>query len=379
VPSERDTELGYIHGHLSSIYFFLNRPAEMILASTRGVNAGERSSDRLQLAEAYLLFSNVMGIMGLHRAARSYGRLADGCIPADLPAAQRMVPNELRSLYLGSVAELAEAEMRIVEMLAASRAIGDERHLREALSLLGIVTLMRGDADQSRRYRDAFFDRAIQANDAQTQCWAWIERAEHDLRRGELKEAIDGFATATSLLGTESSTERTWIAGQLAQAHWQSGDPAKAREVATNGLADLIKAPPTGFYALEGCAGVADVFLSLAEGPAAAADDRRQAAKAIKRLAIFARSFPIGRPRLLLAQARLGALAGNRGKAQQLAGKALEEAKRLALLWDTALADFHLARLTESSARRAHLESAAAAFNSAGAPTMAARAREALQ
>lgn len=377
-PSERDTELGYIHGHLSQIYFFLNRPAEMVLASTRAVNAGERSSDRLQLAEAYLLFSNVMGIMGLHRAARSYGRLANDCIPADLPAAQRMVPNELRSLYLGSIAELAEAEMRIVEMLAASRAIGDERHLREALSLLGIVTLMRGDAEQSRRYRDAFFERAMQANDAQTQCWAWIERAEHDLRRGELEAAIEGFATATSLLGTVSSTERAWIAGQLAQAHWQSGDPARAREIATRGLADLITAPPTGFYALEGCAGIADVFLSLAEGPAAADSDRRQAAKALKRLGIFTRSFPIARARLLLMQARLKALAGNRGKAQQLARKALEEATRLALPWDTALANFHLAWLTDGSARRAHLESAAAAFNSAGAPAMASRAREAL-
>jgi hypothetical protein len=316
--------------------------------------------------------------MGLHRAARSYARLADACVPADLPAAQRMVLNELRSLYLGSVAELAEAEMRIVEMLAASRAIGDERHLREALSLLGIVTLMRGDADQSRRYRDAFFDRAMQANDEQTQCWAWIERAEHDLRRGELVSAIEGFATAASLLGTVSSTERAWIAGQLAQAHWQSGDMATAREIATGGLAGLAKDPPTGFYALEGCAGVADVFLSLAEGPAAAADDRRQAAKAIKRLGIYARSFPIGRSRLLLAQARLKALAGNRGKALQLAGKALEEAQRLGLPWDTALVDFHLARLTEGSARRAHLESAAAAFGSAGALAMAARAREAI-
>jgi hypothetical protein len=350
----------------------------MILASTRGVNAGERSSDRLQRAEAYLLFSNVMGILGLHRAARSYGRLADACIPADLPAAQRMVPNELRSLYLGSVAELAEAEMRIVEMLAASQAIGDERHLREALSLLGIVTLMRGEADQSRHYRDSFFERAMQANDSQTQCWAWIERAEHDLRRGELQAAIDGFTTATALLGTVSSTERAWIAGQLAQAHWQSGDRVKARETAANGLADLTKAPPTGFYALEGCAGIADIFLNLAEEPAATADDRRQAANAIKRLATFARSFPIGQSRLLLAQARLTALSGNPGKGRHFARKALEEAKRLALPWDTALAEYHLARLSDGSARRAHLESAAAGFSSAGAPKMAAQVREAM-
>jgi len=376
--STRDTELGYIHGHLSSIFYFLNSPAEMILASTRGVNAGERSADRLQLAEAYLLFSNVMGIMGLHRAARRYAGLAEECIPPETAAAQRLMPNELRSLYLGTVGELAEAEMRILEMLAASRAIGDERHLREALSLLGIVTLMRGDVEQSRRYRDDFFDRAMQANDAQTQCWAWIERAEHDLRRGEVGPAIEGFATATSLLGTVSSTERAWIAGQLAQAHWQDGNIAKAREIATGGLADLIKAPPTGFYALEGCAGIADVFLNLAEEATAAADVRRQAVRAVKRLGIFARSFPIGRSRHLLMRARLKALAGNRGKAQQLARQALTEAKRLDLRWDAALAEFHLARLSEGSARRAHLESAAAAFASVGAPAMAARARAAL-
>jgi class 3 adenylate cyclase/tetratricopeptide (TPR) repeat protein len=376
--SDRDTELAYIHGHLSSIYYFLNRPPEMMLATTRGVNAGERSADKLLLAESYLLFSNVMGIVGWHRAARHYIQLADACLPADLPAVQRMQSNELRSLYLGAVAELAAAEAALEEMLAASKEIGDERHLSEALSLLGIVTLMKGEAERSRRYRDAFFDRAMRANDGQTQCWAWIERAEHDLRRGDLASAIEGFTTATSLLGKVSSTERIWIAGQLAQAHLWRGDVDAARAAAANGLASFAAAAPTGFYALEGCAGIADVFLSLAEGTAATGDDRRSAVKAVARLGAFARGFPIARPRHLLGQARLKALRGNRRKAQSLAGEAVETARRLALPYDAALAEFHLGCLTEGAARRAHLEGAAKGFEAAGAPPMAARAREAL-
>ena len=74
------------------------------------------------------------------------------------------------------------------------------------------------------------------------------------------------------------------------------------RETATDGLARLTAEPPTGFYVLEGCAGLADVFLELG--------DRPMAAKAVKRLGAFARSFPIGRPRHLLAQGRLQALNG---------------------------------------------------------------------
>jgi class 3 adenylate cyclase/tetratricopeptide (TPR) repeat protein len=376
--SDRDTELANIHGHLSSIYYFLNRPPEMMLATARGVNAGERSTDKLLLAEAYLLFSNVMGIVGLHRAARHYVQLADASLAADLTSVQKMQSNELRSLYLGAIAELAVAEAALGEMLAASKEIGDDRHLREALSLLGIVTLMKGEAEKSRQYRDAFFDRAMRVNDDQTQCWAWIERAEHDLRRGDLAAAVEGFTKATSLLGKVSSTERIWIAGQLAQAHLWQGDVDAARAAAASGLASFAVAPPTGFYALEGCAGIADVFLSIVEGAAAMPGDRRSAIKAVARLGAFARGFPISRPRHLLGQARLRALKGSRRKAELLIAEAVETARRLALPYDLALAEFHLGRLTEGAARRAHLEDAAKGFEAVGAPGMAARAREAL-
>jgi tetratricopeptide (TPR) repeat protein len=335
--SERETERAYIHHHLTSINYFLNRPAEMILATACAVNAGERSIDKLRLTEAYLGFANVMGIVGLHGVAQSYTRLAEASLPVGLSAVQRIVANELRSIYLGSVGALAEAEALVTEMLSASKEIGDARHLREALSLLGIIALMRGDPERSRSYRDAFFDKAMQANDAQTQCWAWIERAEYDLYRGDPAAAIAGFTAATALLGTVSSTERVWIAGQLAQAQLLHGDSAAARETASNGLASLTAGPPTGYYALEGCAGIADVFLELG--------DRPLAVKAIKRLGAFARSFPLGRPRHFLAQGRLQALNGNRTAAEKLMGKALDEAQRLALPRDVALAELHLGRL----------------------------------
>ena len=126
-------------------------------------------------------------------------------------------------------------------------------------------------------------------------------------------------------------------AGQLAQAQLMSGDSAAARETATGGLARLTAEPPTGFYVLEGCAGLADVFLEL--------DDRPMATKAVKRLGAFARSFPLGRPRHLLAQGRLQALNGKRSAAEKLMRKALDEARRLALPRDIALAERHLGRL----------------------------------
>jgi class 3 adenylate cyclase len=339
--SERDTERAYIYHHLTSINYFLNRPGDMILATTCAVNAGEGSTDKLRLTEAYMGFANVTGIVGLHGVAQSYSRLALACMPAGLSAAQRILPNELRSIYICSVAGLDEAEVLVTEMLNASKEIGDERHLREATSLLGIITLLKGDAERSRAYRDAFFETAMQANDSQTQCWAWIERGELALYHGDAAAAIAAFTAATALLGTVSSTERVWIAGQLAQAQLISGDSTAARETATAGLARLTAEPPTGFYVLEGCAGLADVFLELG--------DRPMAAKAVKRLGAFARSFPLARPRLLLAQGRLQALNGHRSAAEKLMHRALDEARRLALPRDIALAERHLGRLNAAA------------------------------
>ena len=74
--------------------------------------------------------------------------------------------------------------------------------------------------------------------------------------------------------------------------------------------------------------------------------DRPMAAKAVKRLGAFARSFPIGRPRHLLAQGRLQALNGKRPAAEKLMRTALDEARRLALPRDVALVEHHLDRLT---------------------------------
>jgi class 3 adenylate cyclase/tetratricopeptide (TPR) repeat protein len=336
--SERDTERAYIYHHLTSINYFLNRPADMILATNCAVNAGERSTDKLRLTEAYMGFANVTGFLGLHSVAQNYSRLALECLPAGLSVAQRILPNELRTIYICSIAKLAEGEALVTEMLEGSKEIGDDRHWREALSLLGIITLMRGDAERSHSYRDAFFEKAMQANDAQTQCWAWIERGEYALYRGDAAAAIAAFTAATALLGTVSSTERVWMAGELAQAQLMCGDSAAARATATDGLARFTAEPPTGFYVMEGCAGLADVFLELG--------DRPMATKAVKRLGAYARSFPICRPRHLLAQGRLQALNGKRSAAEKLMHKALDEARLLALPRDVALAEHHLGRLT---------------------------------
>ena len=84
--SERDTERAYIYHHLTSINYFLNRPAHMILATNCAVNAGERSTDKLRLTEAYMGFANVTGILGLHGVAQNYSRLA---WPACRPGCRR--------------------------------------------------------------------------------------------------------------------------------------------------------------------------------------------------------------------------------------------------------------------------------------------------
>ena len=369
----RRTELAYAYGHLCSVFFFQNRTNDLLLAVLRNLNNAETSSDLAHRAQAYQLFGNVMGIVGLHGLAQRYCDLGVNVIPADAPTHQRMRWNELRVLYALSVADFELSTQLLDELTEFANLIGDKRHHTDALSLYGIMTLFQGKTDQSRQYRHAFRKIVVAGEDPQSLCWALIECAELDLRCGNLETARDDFLQAADLLDQFGPTETVWLEGQLARVYLGLGDREAARASAKRGLDAMLIAPPTGFYALEGCAGIGDVFLSLAEtGETSALAPAR---KAVGFMGKFARSFKVGGPRYELWKARQAGLAGNQGTAAKFIDSARSKSIALKIPYDTALADFIGGRLMDDTAGRVLMSRAADAFDVLGATAMAAAAR----
>jgi hypothetical protein len=169
--------------------------------------------------------------------------------------------------------------------------------------------------------------------------WGLNGRAQALLCQGGDPVAAAGcLEEALAILARDADRiSETTTHGLLAVARLRLGDRAGARSAADAG-ARLIAASgrPNGYYALEGYASVARVFLGLWEGgDARAAAPSRRACAALWR---FAGVFRIARPRAWLCQGLAHWLAGRAWRARRAWDQAAAEACRLGMPYEEGLA-----------------------------------------
>jgi adenylate cyclase len=329
----RAAERAVTYLHLAHTHYFCNRDTEIILAVVEQVNHAEVAGDVQLTANGYLQISNVLGILGLHRAADRYQQHFAPLRPRLDPVTLAHC-NELQSLYLASVGRLAECRALLEEALEIAERIGDNRFRREFLSLLGIVTLPLGLPDLSRKARAGFQTLARASSDQQALLWSLVEAAEIALHVGDHETVDTSLAEAVPLLQRFGAGETIWANGIRARSLADRAQIDLALDLATQTLSVIRKTMPVSYYTLEGYAGVVETFLrALEDGdmePRARARLLRDAAAAIKGLGRFARPFRIARPRLFTLRSRLSDCAG-RADGPALASRAFEEAERLSL------------------------------------------------
>ncbi|WKZ41265.1 MAG: adenylate/guanylate cyclase domain-containing protein [Anaerolineales bacterium] len=329
---------------IGQIYFQMNQPVMLISSVLSGLNLAERSGLKSpSLVRSYASMCVVSGVLPKHDWATAYRDRSHvmGRDVNDLPALSYALAG--CAIYELGAALWDDGIKSIREAIEIDARIGDMRHYDESKSILSIMLFHQGEFDYGLETIPEVLERATRRKDVIPQVWSHTLRAEIILRQskaGTLAEAIEGYETSLKLLEQNIDLASDIRAsGALALAYWRNNDPLRALDLAT-ATAKKTSGNPTAPYAIEGYAGVAEVFLSAWE--LGDAKQRASAQKACKAMGKFAGVFPLGTPRLTLYQGWFHWLDGNPEKARREWEASLAEAERANMPYEQARALMYL-------------------------------------
>jgi class 3 adenylate cyclase/tetratricopeptide (TPR) repeat protein len=325
---------------LGHIYYQMNNPILLIFGNVMGSNLAEQAGlESPILVRSYTNMCIASGVLPRHTWALAYRNRshAMGREVNDLPALSYALAG--CAIYELGAALWEDGGKSIREAIEIDARIGDMRHYDESKSILSIMLFHLGEFGYGLETIPEVLERATQRKDVIPQVWSHTLRAEIVLRKstaGTLHEAIEGYETSLKLLEQNIDLAGDIRAsGALALAYWRNNDPLRALELAA-ATAKKTVGNPTAPYAIEGYAGVAEVFLNSWER--GEPQHRAAAQKACKAMAKFAGVFPLAQPRLKLYQGWFHWLDGKPEKARAHWDASLAEAERLNMPYEQARA-----------------------------------------
>jgi len=374
------------------IAYFANEKTTAVAAALRTLNLAERAGLSPELARAYANLCVTAGLVRMRRLAKAYGDLARETAQSvnHLHTLARVLSRT--SVYSLGVGQWAEVEDRVGRAVEIFDRLGDQRQEAEGLGLLAAAAFFQGNFARGAELRADLYAEARHSGNVQHQAWGLRGQAENILRLGQTDEAIGLLETVVGwLAGSRDRHGQIQANGLLAVACLRSGDLRRALQAANTAAALIAQSSPTVYSALEGYAGVAEVYLALWEDVSSPSAISRQlpvtsyqlsvirdsALQACAALSRFARVFPIGRPRAWLWQGLSDWLAGRPTQAHTAWRKSLAAAERLGMLYEQGLTHYEIGRHLDARdpARSQHLNRAVEIFNRLGAAVDAERAR----
>lgn len=340
---------------LGHIYYQMNNPIPLIFGNVMGSNLAEQAGLKSPiLVRGYTNMCIASGVLPRHHWAIAYRDRAHamGRDVGDLPSLSYSLAG--CAVYELGAALWADAAKSLREAIEIDARIGDMRHYDESKSILSIVLFHQGEFRYGMETAAEVLERATRRKDVIPQVWSHTLRAEVLLRQsrpGTLHEAIDGYEKSLKLLEQNiDQASDIRASGALALAYWRNDDPLRALDLAA-ATAKKTLGNPTAPYAIEGYAGVAEVFLGAWEKEGSR--HRAAAKKACKAMAKFAGVFPLGQPRLKLFQGWFHWLDGNPEKARLYWEESLKEAERLNMPYEQARALLYLGKHVLSGEEKA--------------------------
>jgi len=375
-PAELEAVRAY--ARLGACYYVLDRYPPALYALISGLNRAERLGPTSELALAYADAGNAVGMVPLHRLARTYGALARATAErVDSPSTTAIV------LSRSSIYRTVVADWSAIEDLERARQIsarlGNHFQWEETTYVLVRLLFFRGDLEEACGLAVALDARARESGARVHRVWAIEAHAECLLRLGALDEAIEQAQCALQLAEEGGPAERHVQGGAqgiLASAWSRKGDVARALAAAETALGAAQRSSGTG-YNFSATIGVAEGSLAAADGGALSARAAELAAQACKLLRTYARRVPIAEPAAHYWQGRFDWALGRTTAAARAWTASLEAAERMGLRYDAAQAHGEIGRHLPAGdpSRQRHLETAAAVFAEIGAAWDAARAR----
>jgi tetratricopeptide (TPR) repeat protein len=304
-------ETGRVFDRMHEAAFYLGRDADLVLSTMVCLNTAERAGPPESRAIAYSNAAMMAGVLPARSLAERYFRLAH----AALGTASEMVAQawllEMEGHYRVWQGEMKEALPCLDQVIMLASQGGFARRHDEAECVALGVDIYGGRYELALARAHEVERRARKRRDSQVQCWAVLQRAECQMIRGKLQQALSEIAAANALLPAVGRPERIWAMGLEAHVRSERGERAPALELLRGGLDLAFQGPPVHSYCLGAYDRMAETALKLYLG----SSDRKEAQSIIslakRACAFFAKAgqvFPIVRPAAALHRGTLDLL-----------------------------------------------------------------------
>lgn len=373
--TENLTMVSRSFARVAQSYYFTNEPVRMLYTSLRSLNTTERWGTSAELSKAYANNCLSWSALGADAIAARYGELARSAADAIQDRASQAWALELTQglvrLWKGEWTEAAKA---LEDAARLCDAVMDKRRWAENVGLWAFVLQHQGAFVESLRRWNQVQEVSRQRGDNQQTCWGLIGALLCRLRLNEM-EAVPSLMAgiARFSIGEEVPKDvRIWAAGALAEASLRVGDPSAALQHARRGIevtTDRRYFLHLNAHAMDGFFAIPGTILALEEAGAGLSQEARSLRHgAFDGLRVFARGFPIGRPRLLLYEGTACWLDGRTEKARRYWLSSVKAAHAMNMLYEEGLAELELGRhLPWDDGGREHLEAAGRLLAEVGA------------
>jgi tetratricopeptide (TPR) repeat protein len=309
-----------------------------------------------------------LGLIPNHRLSGLYRRLTDELLPQITDLDVKTAASTAVAVYEVGSAQWERASKRLHECNKISLQVGNMRRWEETTTALLRMRFFQGDwADLDKSFQEVY-DMAQRLNDTQYVASSMINTAEYYLRRGDTDACLKLLDESQPLLeNVKDDAHSLYAHGLYAQAYLQGGDSSQAQrhaELATN----LMSNTPTAYFTYQGYVGASAFYLFEFERKST--NEYQELAKsALNSLNGFARVFNFGKPRSKIYEGWYHQLQNNYEKAHEQFKVSIDEAQRLTMPYEEAVAHYHLGRLLspDNPNRNNHLNDAIVIFERLGA------------
>lgn len=336
-----EQELTRCFKQAAAVDYFELRFARAFCHTVSAVTHAERTGLSSERALTAALLAVALGIFGWRRAAQHFiARAEKAAATLQDPAIHSQVCH-LDALWRVGHADWPAVDERLNRAQDLCLAAGDNLTWCNAQVLRFWSQFYRGELDALERTAQGLLSRAQNSGNVQQEVWALRCKALCALYSDRPRDAVDFLRLSTSASrGSADLSDRVSSLGALALSLSRTGLRAESVQAAVEALALLGSLKrPTVYNALQGLAGIVEVFLRGREYGMSVEYDQwsRWEAQALNELKSYSRMFPIGAAQYGLWAGVAHWLDGRRARAMSRWNEALQISQRLSLRLDESL------------------------------------------
>jgi class 3 adenylate cyclase len=361
-------EIVRAYGRVGASAYHYDRIVQVLYCVVAALNVGERIGPTRELALAYADVGNLLGLSSFGPGARFYHRLAT-------QTAEQLNDARFAARLRGRLAvyHLGGGNWQICRDLdgamEACDLIGDTYGWEENAAIRARAAQLTGQFELAARLGSTLRTRAATTGSSAHELWGFGNESWGLLQQGEYNAALDLAERGLKLVSAAGRPDRLALLdllGAKALAHVNRREWPHARTAAQRIVDVLVKSPRPRYFAVLYMSAAAETFLTLQEiDPSNAASECETRIRYLcRQLALYAKINPPARARWLLWEGCAEWLRRDPRRAFRLWHRALAEARRFELPYETARVLYEMGRRLDQAdpERRVHLTAAADGF-----------------